>query len=217
MTEPEPRVDDTMARVGHSVRAGLAAAGAVCLVVLLVATFELSMADWPSAVVVLLILPLMALLFIGASLWSATQLLRIRRDGAKFALPFLLCMATLLVLLYAPLGQIYLRLDFHWHRTARENIVARVAAGELKPNVAHNWHLIALGDDAPRVSAGNEIVVDQAEGLYVLFLTSRGLQHNFTGFLYVPPGADPKDFFEFDDQPPSQLVPYGGDWYFVAN
>ena len=79
--------------------------------------------------------------------------------------------------------------------------------------------MIALGDREPNVSAGgNDIVVDQADrGFYVLFLTSRGLKHYFTGFLRVPPGADPRDFFEFDDKPPSQIVRYDKDWYFVAN
>ena len=75
----------------------------------------------------------------------------------------------------------------------RERIVARVEAGELKPNVSHNKNLIALGEREPNVSArGNDIVVDETdEGTYVLFLTSRGLKHYFTGFLRVPPGGDP--------------------------
>jgi len=51
----------------------------------------------------------------------------------------------------------------------------------------------------------------------VLFLTSRGLKHSFTGFLRVPPDGDPKKFFEFEDKPPSQLARYDKDWYFVAN
>ena len=67
-------------------------------------------------------------------------------------------------------------------------------------------------------AGGNDIVVDQADkGSYVLFLTSRGLKHYFTGFLRVPPGSDPKDFFEFDDKPPKQSIAYGKDWYYVAN
>jgi hypothetical protein len=33
----------------------------------------------------------------------------------------------------------------------------------------------------------------------------------------VPPGGDPKKFFEFEDKPPSRLVRYDKDWYFVAN
>ena len=51
----------------------------------------------------------------------------------------------------------------------------------------------------------------------MLFLTSRGFQHYFSGFLHAPPGGDPAKFFEFDDKPPRQLVRYGEDWYFVAN
>ena len=97
--------------------------------------------------------------------------------------------------------------------------MARVEAGELKPNVDYNKNLIALGEREPNVSArGNDIVVDETdEGIYVLFLTSRGLKHYFTGFLRVPPGGDPNKFFEFEDKPPSQLVRYDKDWYFVAN
>ncbi|WP_156164941.1 hypothetical protein [Bradyrhizobium sp. LTSP885] len=201
-----------------SVRGGLAAVVAICAVTLLIATFELSMADWPSSLVEMLLLPLTALLFLGCSVWSLTQLLRIRQDGATFAAPFLVCAATLAILTYAPLQDIYLQCDFHWHRAAREAIVARVANGELKPNVDDNSNLIALGDDGPHVSLGNDIVVDEAdEGTYVLFFTMRGLKHTFSGFLHVPSGGDPKKFFEFDDKPPTRVVAYGKDWYFVAN
>jgi hypothetical protein len=161
----------------------------------------------------------MALLFCGCALWSATLLLRIRKGGLKFALPFLVCALALAALVYAPLHKIALQQNFDWHRKTRERIVARIEAGELKPNVDYNKSLIALGDREPNVSAGgNDIVVDEAdEGTYVLFLTTRGLKHYFTGFLRVPPGADPKNFFEFEDKPPSQLVRYDKDWYFVAN
>jgi len=207
------------AATGRSVRAALVAAIAVSAFTLSVATFELAMADWPSGFVLLAVVPLMALMFCGCALWSATLLLRIRNGGAKFALPFLIYTLTLAVLVYAPLHKIALQQNFDWHRTTRERIVARVEAGELKPNVSYNKSLIALGDREPNVSAGgNDIVVDETdEGTYVLFLTSRGLKHYFTGFLHVPPGGDPKKFFEFEDKPPSQLIRYDKDWYFVAN
>ena len=84
----------------------------------------------------------------------------------------------------------------------RERIVARVGAGEFKPNVDTNENLIALGGNEPNVSAGgNDIVVDQArEGAYVLFLTSRGLKHYFTGFLHVPPGGDRRELADLDSR-----------------
>jgi hypothetical protein len=201
-----------------SVRAGVLAAVTVSLVTLAIATFELSMADWPSGFVLLVIVPLAALLFFSCCLWSASQLLRIRKDGAKFALPFLICALTLAALVYAPLQQIYLQRDFWACRADREKIVARVENGELFPNVSYNKNLVALGDSGPRVSAGNDIVIDDKdEGAYVLFLTSRGLKHYFTGFLRVPPGGDPKKFFEFADKPPSRLERYDKEWWFVAN
>src|SRR3954454_23351170 len=126
-----------------SVRAAVLAATIICAGTLLLATFELSMADFPSGLVLLGILPLTALLFFGCCVWTATLLLRIRNGGAKFALPFLICGATLAVLQYAPLQTIELQQNFYWHRTARERIVARVEAGEPKPNVSHSENLIA--------------------------------------------------------------------------
>ena len=195
MTDATP--ETTTAAAKPSVRSALLAAAGISIGTLLLATFELSMADWPSGFVLLGILPLTALLFFGCCLWTA----------------------TLALLVYAPLQKVALQRNFHWHRADRERIVARVEAGELKPNVDYNKYMIALGDKEPNVSAGgNDIVVDQASGgTYVLFLTSRVLKHYFTGFLHVPPGSDPKDFFEFDDKAPSQLVRYDKDWYFVAN
>jgi hypothetical protein len=126
-----------------SVRAGVAAAVTVCLVTLSIATFELSMADWPSGFVLMVILPLASLLFFACGLWSATLLLRIRKDGVRFAVPFLICALTLLALVYAPLQPIYLQHDFRARRADRERIVARVENGELIPNVVDNKNLSA--------------------------------------------------------------------------
>lgn len=201
-----------------SVRAGVLAVTIVCLVTLCIATFELSMGDFPSALVLMGIVPLAALLFLACLMWSASQLLRIRKDGAKFAAPFAICAATLLALQYAPLQQIYLSQNFWRHRADRDKIVEKVENGELLPNVDYNKNLIALPRRDASVSAGGDIVIEDVdEGVYVLFLTSRGFKHYFTGFLRVPPGGDPKKFFEFADKPPSQLVRHDKEWWFVAN
>src|SRR2546423_15347365 len=136
--------DATTAAAKPSCRAASIACAAVCIVTLLIATFELSMADWPSGLVLLGIIPLLAMLFLGYGLWSATLLLRIRKGGAKFALPFLICIVTLVVLVYAPLQQIALQRNFVWHRLNRERIVARVEAGGLKLNVDYDVNLMAL-------------------------------------------------------------------------
>src|SRR4051812_34844053 len=211
-------LDTAPAAQAASVRGGVLAAAIVSLVTLGIAAFELSMGDFPSALVLMGILPLAALLFFACLLWSASQLLRVRKDGAKFAAPFAICAATLLALQYAPLQQIYLGQNFWRHRADRNGIVERVENGELTPNVDYNKNLIALGRRDAHVSAGGDIVIEDVdEGVYVLFLTSRGFKHYFTGFLRVPPNGDPKKFFEFADRPPSQLVRYDREWWFVAN
>ena len=210
--------ETTTAAARPSARAGVLATAIVSLVTLTIATFELSMGDFPSAMVLFGILPLTALLFFACLLWSASQLLRARKDGVKFALPFTICAATLLALQYAPLSQIYLSQNFWRYRTERIRIVERVENGELLPNVDRNRNLIALPRRDGHVSAGGDVVIEDAdEGVYVLFLMSRGLKHYFTGFLRVPPNGDPKKFFEFADKPPTQLVRYDKEWWFVAN
>src|SRR5437660_734903 len=146
-----------------SVRTAVLAAAIVSLVTLSIATFELSMGDFPSALVLMGIVPLAALLFFACLLWSASQLLRIRKDGAKFAAPFAICLATLLALQYAPLQQIYLTQNFWRHRAERDNIVERVENGELFPNIDYNKNLIALPRRSANVSAGGDIVIDDVD------------------------------------------------------
>ena len=55
-----------------SVRTALLAAAMISIGTLLLATFELSMAEFPSALVLLGILPLAALMFFGCCVWTAT-------------------------------------------------------------------------------------------------------------------------------------------------
>jgi hypothetical protein len=201
-----------------SVRASLLACVAVSLLALWIAAFEIPFADLPSGFVLFPVLPLTVLAFLACGLWSLFLLVRVRRHGVKFASPLFVCALTLAALAYAPFTEIWLQTNFRLKRADRERIVARVEAGELTPNVAHNRHLIALGGNVPHVSVGNDVVIDRtAEGVYVLFLTFRGFRHYFSGFLHVPQGGDPARFFEFDDEPPKRLVRYDRDWYFVAN
>jgi hypothetical protein len=217
MTEPAQQVP-MAAAAELSVCASLLACTAISLTALWIAAFAMPMGDLPG-VVFYPLLPLTVLAFIACCLWSVFLLSRIGKHGIRFASPLIVCTLTFLALAYVPFTQVWLQGNFWWHLGDREHIVARVEAGELMPNVAHNANLIALGDHEPTVSVGgNDIVVDRtAEGTYVLFLTSRGIRHYFSGFLHVPPGGDPAKFFEFADKPPMQRVEHSKDWYFVAN
>ncbi|MGH6751436.1 MAG: hypothetical protein ACREDP_04650, partial [Bradyrhizobium sp.] len=76
MTDATPEI--TIAVAKPSARTALLAAAIISTGTLLLATFELSMAEWPSALVLLGILPLTALTFFGCCIWTATLLFRIR-------------------------------------------------------------------------------------------------------------------------------------------
>jgi hypothetical protein len=200
MADPGPEMT-AAAPAGPSVHAGLLSCATVALVALWIAAFEKPMDDLPGLVFFPL-LPLTALALVGCSLWSVFLLTRMRRHGARFAGPFMVCALTFLALAYVPFTQLWLQGNFRWHLADRDRIVARVEAGEFTRNVAYNANMIALGDNEPMVSVrGNDIVVDQdADGSYVLFLTSRSIRHYFSGILHVPPGGDPAKFFEFADK-----------------
>jgi hypothetical protein len=206
-------------KTATAVRGSLLASGIFSLGLLSIAAFSTPTDDFPSGLLLIPLVLLIGLPFLACCVWSVFLLTRIRQGGLKFASPLTICTLTLAMLNTVPFTQISLQTNFWWHRTDRERIVARVAAGELKPNVSYNSTLIALGDTEPAVSVGgNDIVVEQAEaGPYVLFLTLRGFRHTFSGFLHVPRGGDPAEFFEFADKPPALVVSYGKNWYFVAN
>src|SRR5512132_2355844 len=93
----------TTAGAGPSVRAALVAAVAISAFTLSVATFELALSDWPSGFVLLAVVPLVALVFFGCIVWSATLLRRRPRCGLTFAPPFMLCALRPAALVYAPL------------------------------------------------------------------------------------------------------------------
>jgi hypothetical protein len=202
-----------------SVRGSLLAAMGLSVSLLWIAAFEAPFSGFPEGLLVFVAVVLIGVPFLGCSLWSVWLLRRIGEGGFKFAVPLLVCAATMLLLAVVPFSELWLQRNFWWYRADRERIVARVEAGDLAPNVSYNSALIALGNQEPPVSVGgNDIVVEKTErGSYVLFLTERGLRHTFSGFLHVPPDGDPEKFFEFTDKPPFRLVPYGQNWYFVVN
>ena len=80
-------VETTGLAARPSVRTGVLAAVIVSLVTLSIATFELSMGDFPSALVLMGIVPLAALLFFACLLWSVSQLLRIPGMGHALPIP----------------------------------------------------------------------------------------------------------------------------------
>ena len=62
-----------------------------------------------------------------------------------------------------------------------------------------------------------EIVVEEHNGQrYVFFFTYRGILDNYSGFLFVPAGADPRLFADAAD-PSTVMEPRRTQWFFMAH
>jgi hypothetical protein len=149
--------------------------------------------------------------------WAAAHAVRNRRYGWRAIAPLAVCIAAWAVVDSVPFTRLWLQANFHLLREQREAVVARVQDGSLQPNVPHNASLIALGSGRTLSMGGNEIVVEEHGGeKFVFFFTHRGILDNYSGFLFVPEGGNPRAFSDLAEAE-SQLVPYGGPWYFAGH
>jgi hypothetical protein len=133
--------------------------------------------------------------------------------------PLAIHLVAATILLLVPFTQIWLNANFHLHKLERQEVTDKVYRGELISNVSHNSSLISLGSEFSNISkGGNEIMVLEYEGLkYVFFFTFRGILDNYSGFLYVPDGGDPRMFLDLDEDESSQIVKYADNWYFTSH
>ncbi len=51
----------------------------------------------------------------------------------------------------------------------------------------------------------------------MFFFTFRGVLDNYSGFLFVPDGGDPKEFYDLGEPGSTQLVKYGKNWYWAGH
>jgi amino acid transporter len=195
----------------------LAACTICAITALIAATFNWTLIDCFPALIFLPghLIAAIAPLAVCA-IWALFEVFRLRRGGLVHAAPFLVCAVTVLLLFITPFTQIWLNGNFWWHRAERERIVWQVESGQLRPNVAHNGSLTALGGEQRNGSAGgNELMVETpASQPWVLFFTFRGINH-YSGFLYVPGDGTPHAFMDLSDRR-HQVVSYSKNWFFVA-
>ena len=147
---------------------------------------------------------------IGPVEWAAWLLLLIstlisvillfsKSRAKKFTsyLPILAFIFVALCAKFVPFTSIWLNLNFHIYRAAREKIAGDIFSGKLAPNITYNPSLIALPSGYKSLSmGGGEVVVesfDKTSGVY--FFTYRGILDSSSGYLYmnsdsVPNGQD---------------------------
>lgn len=167
--------------------------------------------------------PFLALLWLflsATTVWGVVVLVRnAKLTGWRAASPLLVCLAGVACALFVPFTSIWLNANYHLLRHSRIQVVRRVQEGSLRPNVSYNQSLISLGLLSPPVSTGgNEIVVERHDGQpYVFFFTYRGVLDNFSGYLFVPTGGDPRKFSDLVDTASTQVERVESNWYFAAH
>jgi hypothetical protein len=131
--------------------------------------------------------------------------------------PLAIQTVTILLWLFFPFTQIVLNIDFTMNKAEREEVVAIVNSGALKPNVSHNDSLILLPEKYDHLSkGGGEVVVEKNGDSYtILFFTFRGILDSFSGFVYSPNDQRPsKNGFDGDYKEIERL---DKNWYWVAS
>lgn len=193
----------------------LASAALAAFLLLFVSMFEWTIVNAVTPFIALPLFGLAWLMIIVMTLWSLGYAYRCRIEGRSALAPLTICLGAILAAIYIPFTRLWLYANFHLKEEARTLVVAKIRAGELLPNVARNSKIIVLPGSG--VSDGDAIVVEgRQDNPYVFFFTYRGILDNYSGFLWVPNGGSPTGFSDANDAG-TEIVPYGGHWYFLAH
>jgi hypothetical protein len=195
---------------------GLGASIAASVTLLVMASVQWWLVEWLTP----FLMPplyLAVLVYFGVALvWSTV---RVFMKGKQAWGSFAVCVGTLLIWIFVPFTDLWIQANYWYYRDARDAVVAQVLAGSLRPNVDYNSKLIALPPHSPHVSVGgNEIVVEEHDGKrLVFFYTFRGILDHYSGFLFVPQGAEPLWYSDLGEPCCTQLVKYSDRWFWASH
>lgn len=195
----------------------LIGAGVSSVSLLLFVTFLMDISD----IVSVFLMPFAAIgfgvVFLGTLAWALYDALRERRY--RHFTPFIPAMMHLAAALAAwlvPLGQMRSSVDFYRNLPQRQDVVNKIAEGELRPNVAYNPLLVRLPKDLRQLSrGGGEVAISRKRGITaVFFYVYRGTTSNTRGFMYRSDDALPRSGdcgIEF-----ATVSPLQDHWFYVG-
>lgn len=191
----------------------------VSVLPILIMAFQWSIIDW---ITPLLMTPLMLVvfaIFLTGVGFSLSCLFKFKEIRWLATVPLATQLVAFTILELVPFTKLWIEIDYHLYESQRQEVVERVYSGELVANVTHNSSLIALGSEYSTLSmGGNEIVVQDIEGLkYIFFFTFRGILDNYSGFLYVPDGGDPRRYADLDEDDVTQIIKFADNWYYTSH
>jgi len=182
------------------------------ILVILIAFFQWNLIDIITEFLMLPIWLVVFGFFIFITVKTITNLIK-KRDWK----PFVIQLLTILLWLFFPFTQVMLDVDFKMNKSEREEVVAMVENGTLKPNVPNSPSTIHLPEKYEQLSkGGGEIFIEKKDNQYlILFLTHRGVLDGFSGFVYSPEDKKPnQNDFDGDIKEISKL---DKNWYFVVS
>lgn len=203
---------------GRSISVWVVIRLAIALGFVAVLALQWQLIDWLTPFLLIPLIWFLGALSIAAFGWELIMLLR-RPRRWRNSWRAAMILACGVAALTVPFTDIWLEWYFDSYQADREKVVEMIKSGKLAPNVLHNPRLIALPPDSPGVSmGGNEVLVEGHDGgKYVFFFTYRGILDNYSGFLYVPDGGDPRRFADLGEEKTTQLVPVRGRWVYAAH
>jgi len=192
---------------------------AASLAVIILVAFEWSIIDRITPFLYMPLAGIIWIFYLIAAIAGLTCVFKYKKLGLVSFSPLIILAAAFLIVYFVPFTNLWLKVDFAIYKNEREEIVRKVYGNELKPNVSHNPTLIDLGNLYPLVSmGGNEIVVEEYAGLkYIFFYTFRGVLDNYSGFIYVPNGGEPKYYSDLHESDSTQITPLDGNWYYASH
>jgi len=191
----------------------------ISVLVILVVAFQWIIIDWITPFLYPLLFALLIITFSVFFIVNFIHLFKFSEKGLLVFVPVIYQILTILIILYVPFTNLWLKFDFWYYKDERNEIVQNVKDRELTGNVSHNSNLIKLDTKHPLLSlGGNEIVVQERDGLkYILFYTFRGVLDNYSGFLYVPEFGHPTKYSDLDETDATQIIHLEKNWYYVSH
>lgn len=191
----------------------------VSIFALVIAAFRWTIIDWVTPFLMAPIYLFTLVVFVVGFVFSLSCLFKFKDLKWLAVTPVLIQLICLALLTVVPFTKIWLNINFHLYESQREDVVQRINSGDLTPNVMPNFPLIELGPEYSNISkGGNQVVVREIESQnYVMFYTFRGILDNYSGFLYVPSGGDPRNFEDLHEQDSTQIIKYTDHWYYTSH
>jgi uncharacterized membrane protein len=152
---------------------------------------------------------------------SLTCLLKFKKIGWKSFVPLCINAVAILFMFFVPIGEFKKNLKFSKNKDIYNKIVIEVLNGKKFPvdgicvDRADNTSFcsVNISNEYPNITTENRIIIEKIENkAYILFYDFVGLKDNYSGFLYVADGGDPKRY----DDAKLKIKFIEKNWYYVS-